>query len=67
MMVNLVIRGALVAIVVAAALDHLARQSRRTRRQRHKDDLLDLSLEETFPASDPPASQYFSTPVNRRD
>jgi hypothetical protein len=66
-MVTLVLRGALVAIVLAATIDQLARETRRARKQRHKDRLLDLSLEETFPASDPPASQYFSTPSNRRE
>ena len=27
----------------------------------------DKALRDTFPASDPPASQYFDIPVNRRD
>ena len=30
-----------------------------------KDDHRDKILEDTFPASDPPASQYFDIPVNR--
>ena len=35
------------------------------RAQGHTDDVRDRSLKGTFPASDPPASQYFGIPVNR--
>lgn len=35
------------------------------RRRRHSDELLDDALDDTFPASDPIASQDFSIPANR--
>lgn len=37
-----------------------ARQNRR-----HVEQLRDKSLKDSFPASDPPASQFFDIPVNR--
>jgi hypothetical protein len=36
-----------------------------TRRQ-HSESLLDDSLRDSFPASDPPATQDFDIPVNRQ-
>lgn len=35
-------------------------------RQSHSEELLDEALDDSFPASDPPASQDFAIPANRR-
>jgi hypothetical protein len=35
-------------------------------RRRHSEEMLDEGLDETFPASDPTASQDFAIPVNRQ-
>lgn len=61
---GLLLVGAVVASVmlVRKALDqsHLAQATKKTEQQRDK------ILKDTYPASDPPASQYFDIPVNRR-
>lgn len=62
---RLPIKGVLVAFFVAATFSYGVRRFRQVRLRRHEDRLLDLSIDGTFPASDPPASQYFGTPVNR--
>jgi hypothetical protein len=46
---------------IGSTLWMLARQ-----RRQHSESLLDESLRDTFPASDPPATQDFEIPVNRR-
>ena len=35
--------------------------------RRHRDSMLDAALGESFPASDPTATQDYAIPVNRRD
>ncbi len=37
------------------------------RKRNHKEVVLDDALEETFPASDPTATQDYAIPVNRLD
>ncbi len=38
---------------------------RRSRARRHRESLRDEALDESFPASDPPATQDFSSPDGR--
>jgi len=60
------LRHVLLASLVGAGVAHLVRHfSGWHRARRHKDTLRDEALDETFPASDPPASQNFDTPRNR--
>lgn len=44
----------------------LVRHRKRREDRKHAETQLDESLEETFPASDPPATQDYDIPVNRR-
>lgn len=60
---------ALAGAVALIALPALKRMSRRwtvTHPQAQKEPAIDKSLQDTYPASDPPASRYFDIPVNRR-
>jgi hypothetical protein len=57
---------------LAAALGLIAFMFTRNRKLRsslgsrgHMDEVRDTTLKDTFPASDPPASQYFGIPANR--
>ena len=43
----------------------LVRKARSVLRQNHAEHRLDNALEDTFPASDPTATQDFAIPVNR--
>jgi hypothetical protein len=55
---------------VAAAVGFVAREIYRRvqiiKSQGHVDAVHDKTLKGSFPASDPPASQYFDIPVNRQ-
>jgi hypothetical protein len=61
--------AALVGAAVLLALP-LARGIARRWRTRHpkaeRESAIDKSLEDTYPASDPPAHRYVDIPVNRR-
>lgn len=62
------VRGAVVVAVISFAVTQLLTHWLSWRRsRRHREGLLDETLDETFPASDPPASQNFDTPVNRQE
>lgn len=50
----------------AAGLMALACLANGRCRREHSEELLDTTLDKSFPASDPPASQDFAIPVNRR-
>jgi hypothetical protein len=57
---------------IAAALGLVAFMFTRNRKNRsslatrgHTEEVRDKTLKDTFPASDPPASQYYGIPVNR--
>jgi hypothetical protein len=41
------------------------RHSRRTASERHVEQVRDKTLKDSFPASDPPASQFYGIPENR--
>jgi hypothetical protein len=55
-----------VALIAVPAIKRLSRRWTITHPQARKEPAIDESLEETYPASDPPASRYFDIPVNRR-
>lgn len=55
----------LVAAVGMGLVALACRANSQCRRQ-HTDEVLDDALQETFPASDPTASQDFAIPVNRQ-
>ena len=55
-----------VALIAMPAIRRLSRRWTITHPQAQKEPAIDESLEETYPASDPPASRYFDIPVNRR-
>lgn len=55
-----------VALIAVPAIKRLSRRWTITHPQAQKEPAIDESLEETYPASDPPASRYFDIPVNRR-
>ena len=63
---SLLLRQALLVVLTAGGLVALACTANRRCTRQHKEDVLDKSLDESFPASDPPASQDFDIPVNRR-
>lgn len=62
---TLVLVGA-VAFLAAPAIKRMARRWNVTHPQAKKEPAIDDSLNDTYPASDPPASRYFDIPVNRR-
>ena len=55
---------------LAAALGYVARRfyvyAQECKCARQTDAVHDKSLKDSFPASDPPASQFFDIPVNRQ-
>lgn len=57
-----------VGAVVAAGVivRKVLQQANSTRQKKTTEQRRDKMLKDTFPASDPPASQYFDIPVNRR-
>jgi len=56
-----IVLGTLVVCLFASVLWNARGRSRR----RHTDIMRDDSLRESFPASDPPATQDFAIPANR--
>lgn len=61
----LAVAGA-VALIAVPAMRKLGRRWTITHPQARKEPAIDKSLQDTYPASDPPASRYFDIPVNRR-
>lgn len=61
----LAIAGA-VALIAVPAIRKLGRRWTITHPRAQKEPAIDKSLQDTYPASDPPASRYFDIPVNRR-
>ena len=55
-----------VALIAVAALKSLSRRWTLTPPPAPNEPAIDKSLQDTYPASDPPASRYFDIPVNRR-
>lgn len=55
-----------VAFLAVPAIKKMARRWNITHPQAKKEPAIDKSLQDTYPASDPPASRYFDIPVNRR-
>jgi hypothetical protein len=60
--IGLIVGALLVGVGVGALL--LSRSAKKTQQQ-HVEKLRDKALKDSYPASDPPASQYFDIPVNR--
>ena len=55
------------AILIATpACRGIARRWRLKNPRAKSEPAIDTQLEDTYPASDPPASRYFDIPVNRR-
>lgn len=59
------IRGILALGLASWAIRALARHQRRRNQAAHQEGALDQALDDTFPASDPTATQDFAIPVNR--
>jgi hypothetical protein len=55
-----------VALIAAPAIKSFARKWRVRHPLAAQEAAIDESLEETYPASDPPASRYVDVPENRR-
>ena len=55
-----------VALIAAPAVKSIARKWRVRHPVAAQEAAIDESLEETYPASDPPASRYVDVPENRR-
>jgi hypothetical protein len=62
---TLSLRHLVLGASVAWLLATLACSMKVARVRRHSDGMLDDALDETFPASDPTATQDFAIPVNR--
>ena len=62
---TLVLLGAM-ALLAAPACKGIARRWRIRHPLAASEPMLDESLKETYPASDPPATRYIDIPVNRR-
>ena len=65
MLGTLLFAGA-VALIAVPAIKRLSRQWNTAHPRAKKEPAIDKSLQDTYPASDPPASRYFDIPVNRR-
>ncbi|MDQ2641887.1 MAG: hypothetical protein M3Y79_15060 [Pseudomonadota bacterium] len=63
---NAVVGRILLVAAVGMGLMALACRGNAKCRRQHTDEVLDDALQETFPASDPTASQDFAIPVNRQ-
>ncbi len=63
---SLVLIGAL-GLIVSPAIRGIAYRLRMKRPHALRDDAVDESLQDTFPASDPPASRFVDIPQNRKD
>jgi hypothetical protein len=59
-------RRVLIGTVLVAGAAAALCVARSARRRRHSESLLDDTLRDSFPASDPPATQDFGIPANRR-
>lgn len=57
--------GVLALVVAPAVKRWLKRRSEARWHEEVREPAIDKSLEDTFPASDPPASHYFDIPSNR--
>lgn len=55
-----IVIGGVILWAAAAVLGKFRRE------RKHSENLLEKTLEDTFPASDAPATQDFSIPVNRQ-
>jgi hypothetical protein len=62
---TLLLVGAL-GLIVTPAIKGIARRWRVRHPAASSEAAIDESLEETFPASDPPASRFFDVPENNR-
>jgi hypothetical protein len=60
------IQQVLLVGAAAAGLVALACMANSRCRRTHREELLDEALDESYPASDPPASQNFDIPANRQ-
>jgi hypothetical protein len=65
-MLGVVVRQLLLGSMAAVVTRAVVRHRKRRRERQDADRRRDESLEETFPASDAPATQDFDIPVNRR-
>lgn len=61
---TLAILGA-VALIATPVIAMCARNWRARQNQAKTEPAIDKTLQDTFPASDPPASRYFDIPENR--
>lgn len=61
----LVVTGA-AALIATPMIRKLKRRWAVTHPRARTEPAIDESLQDTYPASDPPASRYFDIPVNRR-
>ena len=57
--------GAL-GLILSPAFKGISSRWQKKRPVALKENAVDDSIKDTFPASDPPASRYFDIPVNRR-
>ena len=57
--------GLALGIAVGSLIVVGIRMNRSGRQRRESSERLDDSLQATYPASDPPASQYYDIPANR--
>jgi hypothetical protein len=55
-----------VVLIAAPAYRGIARRWRLKHPRAKSEPAIDKQLNDTYPASDPPASRYFDIPVNRR-
>jgi len=65
-MIGIVVRQLLFAGVATVVTRALMRHRKRRSERKHADSRLDDSLQDSFPASDAPATQDYDIPVNRR-
>lgn len=63
---NGVVGRILLVTAVGMGLVALACRANSQCRRQHTEEVLDDALQDTFPASDPTASQDFAIPVNRQ-
>jgi hypothetical protein len=54
------------AVAIGFVARDIYRRSQNSKSQGRVDAVRDKTLKDSFPASDPPASQYFDIPVNRQ-
>ncbi|HLS81391.1 MAG TPA: hypothetical protein VK025_08310 [Steroidobacter sp.] len=54
------------ALIAYPAVKNIARRWRTRHPYAETESAIDKSLDDTYPASDPPASRYVDIPVNRR-